>query len=372
MEKEKFHGLDHLRAIAILLVLIYHYRMFEHPSWIDAVGWIGWTGVDLFFVLSGFLISNQLFREIKDQQTIKLKSFFTKRFFRIIPPYLFTLLLYFCFPIFREREALPSVWKFLSFTQNYGLDVINHGTFSHAWSLCIEEQFYLVLPIFLLIFIKKKLMNYLKFCIIFLIAMSIVLRIFSWNGFVAPFLETSDFWKEWYMNIYYPTYTRFDGLAIGILIGYFFQYSSRFKTMVNKNGNRLLILGVFTTGFALWFCRNQYSEQASILGFTLVAIGYGIVLMGVISDSSFMGRKSNFLTSQLALLSYSIYLSHKGIIHLVQLFLDKYHIAVTDNLTLFICLTACLIVGKFYQYLIEKPSAKIKTRILKINTMKSS
>jgi peptidoglycan/LPS O-acetylase OafA/YrhL len=364
MEKEKFHGLDHLRAIAILLVLLYHYRMFEHPSWVDAVGWIGWTGVDLFFVLSGFLISNQLFREIKEQQTINLKSFFTKRFFRIIPPYIFTLLLYFCFPIFREREALPSLWKFISFTQNYGLDVVNLGTFSHAWSLCIEEQFYLVLPIFLLIFIKTKSMNYLKFSIIFLIVISILLRIFFWNGYVIPFLGTSEFWKEWYMNIYYPTYTRLDALAIGVLIGYLFQFSSRFKTMINKNGNRLLLLGVVSTGFALWFCRNQYSEQASIMGFTLVATGYGIVLMGSISDASLMGRKSNFLTSQLALLSYSIYLSHKGIIHLVQLFLDKYNISASDNLTLFICLLACLFVGILYRYFIEKPSANIKTQIL--------
>ncbi|WDF45360.1 acyltransferase [Chryseobacterium sp. KACC 21268] len=364
MEKEKFNGLDHLRAVAILLVLLYHYRMFDHPSWVDTVGWIGWTGVDLFFVLSGFLISNQLFKEIKERQTIRLKSFFIKRFFRIIPSYIFTLFLYFGFPIFREREALPSVWKFLSFTQNYGLDVINQGTFSHAWSLCIEEQYYLILPIFLLIFIKTKSIDYLKFSIISLIVISILLRILVWNQFIVPFVKTSDFWKEWYMKIYYPTYTRFDGLAIGVLIGYFFQFSSQVKKMINKNGNRLLLLGIISTGLALWFCRNQYSEQASILGFTLVAISYGILLMGAISESSLISRKSNFFTSQLAILSYSIYLSHKGIIHLVQLFLRKINISISDNLMLFICLITCLFVGILYRYFIENPSAKIKTQIL--------
>lgn len=364
MKKEKFNGLYHLRAIAILLVFLYHYRMFDHPSWVDTVGWIGWTGVDLFFVLSGFLISNQLFKEIKERQTIRLKSFFIKRFFRIIPSYIFTLFLYFCFPIFREREALPSLWKFLSFTQNYGLDVINHGTFSHAWSLCIEEQFYLILPIFLLIFIKTKSIDYLKFSIISLIVISILLRILVWNQFIVPFVKTPDFWKEWYMKIYYPTYTRFDGLAIGVLIGYFFQFSSQFKTMINKNGNLLLLLGIISIGSVLWFCRNQYSEQASILGFTFVAISYGILLMGAISESSFISRKSNFFTSQLAILSYSIYLAHKGIIHLLQLFLSKINISISDNLMLFICLITCLFVGILYRYFIENPSAKIKTQIL--------
>ncbi len=364
MEKEKFYGLDHLRAVAILLVLLYHYRMFEHPSWVDTVGWIGWTGVDLFFVLSGFLISNQLFREIKESQTIGLKTFFTKRFFRIIPSYIFTVFLYFCFPIFREKESLPSLWKFLSFTQNYGLDVINQGTFSHAWSLCIEEQFYLALPLLLLFSIKIKAIDYLKFGIIFLIIITIMLRVFSWNQYIIPFLETSDFWKEWYMKIYYPTYTRLDSLAVGVLIGYLFQFSSKFKTIIQQNGNRLIFLGIILIGLSLWFCKNQYSEQASILGFTFVAISYGILLMGAISNSSFIGKKTNFLTSQLALLSYSIYLSHKGIIHLVQLFFSKNNIPISDNMTLLICLIACLFVGIFYQYFIESPSAKIKIQIL--------
>ncbi len=365
MEKEKFYGLDHLRAVAILLVLLYHYRMFEHPSWIDTIGWIGWTGVDLFFVLSGFLISNQLFREIKERQSIGLKTFVTKRFFRIIPPYIFTLFLYFRFPIFRERESLPSLWKFLSFTQNYGLDVINQGTFSHAWSLCIEEQFYLALPLLLLLSIKIKAIDYLKFGIIFLIIITILLRIFFWNEHIIPYLETSDFWREWYMKIYYPTYTRLDGLAIGVLIAYWFQFSSKFKKIIHQNGNWLLFLGLILIGFSLWFCKNQFSEQASILGFTFVAISYGILLMGAISNSSIIGNKTNFLTSQLALLSYSIYLSHKGIIHIVQLFLDKSEYSISDNFILVICFIACVLFGLFYRYFIEKPSAQMKNKILK-------
>jgi len=363
MESKKFHGLDHLRAAAIVFVLLYHYRMFEHPVWIESIGWIGWTGVDMFFVLSGFLISNQLFREIREHRTIRLKSFFSKRFFRIIPPYIFTLLLYFCFPVFREREALPPLWKFLTFTQNYSLDVINYRTFSHAWSLCIEEQFYLALPMFLLILLRLKAIKYLKIVIIFLLVLTVLLRVFSWNQYIISHLETPAFWKEWYMQIYYPTYTRLDGLAIGVLIGYLFQFSARFKTVVERNGNLLLLTGILAVAFSLWFCKDQYSAQASTFGFTLVAISYGILVAGAVSSSSFLSRKPNFLTSQLAVLSYSIYLSHKGIIHIVQLVMDQNKISAGDNLVLIICFLACLAVALLYRYFIEKPSVVIKNKI---------
>jgi peptidoglycan/LPS O-acetylase OafA/YrhL len=63
----------------------------------------GWTGVDLFFFLSGFLISSQLFAQIKQGQNISFKQFFLKRVFRIIPAFLVTVGLYFCFPFFREK-----------------------------------------------------------------------------------------------------------------------------------------------------------------------------------------------------------------------------------------------------------------------------
>src|SRR4028119_1551759 len=86
----KLFGLDHLRALAILLVLGFHYQRsnFGHPDWVTKLNNIGWTGVDLFFVLSGFLIASQLFQQINNSQTISIKNFYLKRFFRVIPVYL--------------------------------------------------------------------------------------------------------------------------------------------------------------------------------------------------------------------------------------------------------------------------------------------
>ena len=107
----KLLGLDHLRALAISFVFIYHYGvMFSHPEWTHAISTFGWTGVDLFFVLSGYLISSQLFLKIAQEKTISFREFFLKRFFRIIPAYLTVVALYFIFPAIREKEGLAPLW----------------------------------------------------------------------------------------------------------------------------------------------------------------------------------------------------------------------------------------------------------------------
>ena len=92
--------LDSLRAIAVILVIISHWFAKEHlfNRYTDN----GILGVTLFFVLSGFLISSQIFYQIKQEQPISFKIFFIKRFFRIVPAFLVTVGLYFCFPFFRD------------------------------------------------------------------------------------------------------------------------------------------------------------------------------------------------------------------------------------------------------------------------------
>jgi peptidoglycan/LPS O-acetylase OafA/YrhL len=149
----KLHGLDHLRAFAIIIVFLFHYQSnFAYPAWFPKLFLFGRTGVDLFFVLSGFLIASQLIERIKQHGGFSLKEFYIKRFFRIIPVYLVVVAIYFCFPFFREKEGLPPLWKFLTFTQNLGIDLKNGGAFSHAWSLCVEEHFYVFFPVVLLFF----------------------------------------------------------------------------------------------------------------------------------------------------------------------------------------------------------------------------
>ncbi len=147
-DRERQPGLDLLRALAIIVVVIYHAGImgFPMPGRVDRWGWIG---VDLFFVLSGYLIGGQLLAPLARDRRINLGRFFARRALRIMPAYFVVLAVYFLLPPLREYpEMSQPLWKFLLSVQNIAL----HGgtAFSHAWSLAVEDQFYLCLPLILL------------------------------------------------------------------------------------------------------------------------------------------------------------------------------------------------------------------------------
>ncbi len=173
-------GLDHLRALAIVLVFVYHYGLFAHPAWIESIGAFGWIGVDLFFVLSGYLIADQLFRTQARTGTIGLRTFYLRRAFRILPAYSVMVALYFLFPLIQERATIAPLWKFTTFTLNLGLDLRHHGTFSHAWSLCVEEHFYLFLPLILLGLHRLRVRN-AGWSLSALVVVGLVWRSWAWH-----------------------------------------------------------------------------------------------------------------------------------------------------------------------------------------------
>src|SRR3954462_8500993 len=150
--RERQPGLDLLRALAIIVVVIYHAALFgfKLPGRVDRFGWIG---VDLFFVLSGYLIGGQLLAPLVRDQRINLRRFFARRALRILPAYFVVLAIYVFLPWWREYPEMFPLWKFLLSVQNIGL---RGGTaFSHAWSLAVEDQFYLVLPFLLLALVRR-------------------------------------------------------------------------------------------------------------------------------------------------------------------------------------------------------------------------
>src|SRR5258708_13262824 len=154
--RERQPGLDLLRAHAIIVVVVCHAALFgfKLPGRVDRFGWIG---VDLFCVLSGYLIGGHLLAALARDQRIKLGRFFARRALRIMPAYFAVLAIYFLLPSWREySEMSQPLWKFLLSVQNIAL----HGgtAFSHAWSLAVEDQFYLALPfLFLFLYLRPLL-----------------------------------------------------------------------------------------------------------------------------------------------------------------------------------------------------------------------
>jgi peptidoglycan/LPS O-acetylase OafA/YrhL len=363
---QKLQGLDHLRALAIIMVFFFHYFIISsgQPEWLPGIAKFGWTGVDLFFVLSGFLISSQLFSQIKQGKLISIKQFFVKRFFRIIPAFLLTVGLYFIFPIFREKETLPPIWKFLTFTQNFGLNLKEFGTFSHAWSLCVEEHFYLLLPLTLLFLqhLNKFKNSYWILLLLFLFGFAI--RFYSYEYLYLT--KTSELNRVlWHKYIFYPTYNRLDGLLIGVAIAGMNKFSPVFWGKISNYGNQFIALSLLVMTSAYFLCEDQFTFNASIFGFPLVSFGYGLLVVGAISPSSFLYRWNSRVTTLIATLSYAIYLTHKGIIHIThQLFMNY----ITDsNILLLICVISCVLGALLINLIVEKPFMKLRNKTLELN-----
>lgn len=347
----KLYGLDHLRAFAITFVFLFHYNVFSHPQWISTISSFGWTGVDLFFVLSGFLIAGQLFAE----DPISLKTFYTKRVFRIFPAYFFIVALYFLFPYLRERDNPAPLWKFITFTQNLGLDLKNTGAFSHAWSLCIEEQFYLLLPILIIFFRNYRLTHIAPWFIASLFLAGFGVRYYCWNNIYLP--ATTDNWVVWYKWIYYPTFSRLDGLLVGISL-------AAIKERLYKYSTPLLIGGLLILAGAYIMCEDEDLFNESIYGFPLIAIGYGCVVAAAASPDCFLYRHGSLITRSLAALSYALYLSHKIVIHVTQKIISQWGIDEKSTTMFVICALNCLLAAWLIRWTIEKPFLRWRDKVL--------
>jgi peptidoglycan/LPS O-acetylase OafA/YrhL len=359
----KLHGLDHLRAFAIIFVFFFHYgRLFPHPEWTNAISKFGWTGVDLFFVLSGYLIASQLFKSISTQNNISLKDFFIKRFFRIIPIYLFVVVIYFLLPFTHERESLAPFWKYLTFTQNIGLNVRTQGTFSHAWSLCIEEQFYLFFPLILILLVYFNSIKKGFWILIVLFLFGFFIRYYTYQNLFTP--RTDDSWLNWYKWIYYPTWTRLDGLLVGVSIAALLEFKLNFSTKILNYGNLLFVTGLIIFATTYFVCADEESLIATVFGFPLVAVGYGFIVLSALSPKCFLYKYESKITTKIATLSYGIYLIHKIAIHVTQTQFSKINIINDSNIMFLICIVTVFIISLLLNETIEKPFLKLRKKIL--------
>jgi peptidoglycan/LPS O-acetylase OafA/YrhL len=361
--QQKFYGLDHLRALAIIYVFLFHYFILSGgvPHWLPGLARFGWTGVDLFFVLSGFLISSQLFAQIAFGQRISLRQFFIKRIFRILPAYLLTVTLYFSLHIFREKEALPPLWKFLTFTQNFDLNLRDFGTFSHAWSLCLEEHFYLLLPLLLLMLQLTGWFKRSYILLAFLFVAGFIVRWYCYTYLYLPRESYTDSWIYWNKYIYYPTYSRLDGLLTGVAIAAIYRFMPAFWEKIAQYGNLLIMISLMVLAGAYFLCNDRLSYYASVFGFPLISIGYGLMVMGAISPKSFLYKWKSRVTTFIATLSYALYLVHKGVIHIVHLFLEEY--SLYNSLVLLISILVCIVVAYVVNIIIERPFTKLGRKI---------
>jgi peptidoglycan/LPS O-acetylase OafA/YrhL len=347
-------GLDLLRSIAIVWVMFFHTFLIGGlgPDWT----WLtrfGWAGVDIFFVLSGFLIGSQLLRKLRQGQALQLGDFYWRRAWRILPAFAVVLAVYLAFPVLREEPNLEAWWQFATFTLNLFIDYGHNQAFSHAWSLCVEEHFYLAFPLLAWWFTRRpSAARFIALCALLVVG-GIALRAGIWlhNDALQPK-------RPWFIeDLYYPTWARLDGLLVGVMLATLNVYRPRLWARLQARAALLMLAGLALASLAFTLFTNRTGLAANSLGWPLLSFGFGLL---VLAASAWRHRVPG--AGWLAAVSYSLYLSHKLTMHAVATWIAPS--LSLQGLALFPVYAAVILaVGAALHYLVEKPGLQLRDRL---------
>ncbi len=356
--RQRQPGLDLLRALAIVFVVIYHAALFgfKLPGRVDRFGWIG---VDLFFVLSGYLIGGQLLAPLAREQSIKLGRFFARRVLRIMPAYFVVLAIYFLLPSWREySEMSQPLWKFLLSVQNI---VLHGGTaFSHAWSLAVEDQFYLGLPFLLLFLYRRPRAAIIIPCLI--VFGGILLRTFlAWKN---PSIDVGVSFRAFQAWIYYPTWTRLDPLVFGVALAAIERFRPEWWQRLINCAPWLWLPGLGLIAYALYLGETEnLTLFACVWQFPLIAVGMAALLVCMVSPRLPFRRVAIPGAAFIASIAYSAYLIQKLVIHAVGQFCTNHNIDLTSAPALLGVELCVYIVASILFLTVERPFLQLRHRI---------
>ncbi len=360
-DTHRLNGLDLLRSIAIVWVMLFHSFVVGGlgPNW----AWLsryGWMGVDMFFVLSGFLIGVQVLKSFKDGGRLSLRDFYLRRAFRILPAYWAILLLYLLWPGFREAPGMEPGWKFFTFVLNLYIDYLSNTAFSHAWSLCVEEHFYLLFPLLAAWLLRRPSMRKFIALCMFLVLAGVMLRSMVWlhDMAVDPTHQ-----RNWFVeDIYYPTWNRLDGLLTGVALATCKVFRPQAWANARRYANICLLAGLAVMALALWLFRDRVGLLGNAIGWPVLSVGMGLLVFAGAGRDSLIGRWSVPGVGWLAAISYSLYLVHKAIYHVVQ---AQWGEQLADRgFAAFLAYGAAAIAaGAVLHYSVERPFLRLRERL---------
>lgn len=341
-------ALDSIRGVAVLLVVSMHaeYYFFDpNISWISG----GFLGVDLFFVLSGFLITNILLSDFVRHGKLSYKKFYINRFLRLFPALALLLIAYFTLSSLgssSQRLEFDAIFAILFYYFNWLLiSTLNVPEgMGHMWSLAVEEQFYLLWPALLALTLRNlKSVKYVVALLVTLIAFIALWRAYLWS------LDTN------WLFLYVRTDTRADSILVGALLAYLLS-----KDLLHIPHLKL-VSGISASIFLI--CVFYFDRESPVLymgGFTLLAI-----LAAVLIYYAIKGAEKNQVFFDwkplrwLGKLSYGLYLWHMPVFMLVS-GVDQLGSNTSRALIGVGLLSMTTLLSWFF---VEKPCLRLKKRI---------
>jgi peptidoglycan/LPS O-acetylase OafA/YrhL len=367
---KRFFGLDFLRALSISLLL------FSHSSWIYNSSGIlgkmqdasGFLGVELFIVLSGFLIGGILYKQfLHENYTLKDAGLFvTRRLMRVLPSYYLVILIitiiYLLFGF-----SVSDVWKYPLMIQNFSSPI--PAFFPESWSLPVKEMGYIFVVILLLV--VSKTLNKASKQVLFL---TVVIGLIAFTFLLKLYYDIHSAnlqLRIWSFTVRSVVIYRIDSVFIGVLFGYFYH---NYKEFIMSKRKQFLALGILLF-LVLFLCivvfklsLNNASWFWNIFCLPLVSTAICLFIPFLLnwkSPSQAIGNGITFICN----IAYSIYLLHYSVV----LFLLKYFIDTKDfglwQLNLFAIFYISITVGLsylFYTYF-EKPINQFRAKNLKLN-----
>lgn len=329
--------IDGLRALAVLIVFIFHLE----PAFLPG----GYLGVDIFFVISGFVITQSLYKRYLKSGKVDIVDFYLRRFTRLYPALVVMVLLvtiaYIFIGFLWDTNLLikSSISSILAFSNLYfiwnGENYFDQGSINpmlHTWSLGIEEQFYLVYPLLfiaLMYGLKKYKLYRNSFIALSLIAV-VMYVVFATN------LDT--LWG----NYYWPL-ARFWELLVGCAL---FFLSLNYQ---NVRGNLLAIVGGAVLLFTIFGQPLTENLAVETLG---AVLGTALIILSGVKERNFISTALSYSSVvYIGLLSYSLYLWHLPVIYFLELYLNTtWYLLLSPILTLFLGYLSYTYVEKTFRY----------------------
>jgi peptidoglycan/LPS O-acetylase OafA/YrhL len=361
--------LDGVRGVAILLVVAHNFLLLEHPAGIfgylvDRVLNFGWVGVQLFFVLSGFLITRGLLEDRGAPDYFR--NFYTRRILRIFPLYYATLILtFFVLPAFDflpETVAADAphqwwLWLFLSnWSTPYG---IGGNSLPHFWSLAVEEQFYLVWPLIVRYCSPRQL---IRVCFGLFVA-SLTIRC----GMLLVDINAE--------AVYESSLARMDALTAGAAVATAFRLPALAPWLV-AHRDRILIWTIALACVGL-FVTHGYSRILPLgqtLGYSILAMVFaGLIATSVAADMEQTGGWANWLRfgplRRIGKYSFAMYVFHKPLHDWIGVpFLHSHGLYDVENPVrsieyMIVLGVICFALAAFSYHFIERHFLRMKDRL---------
>jgi len=344
---KRIYGIDGLRAIAVLFTVIQHYII---SYYFRSESILGSLGVSIFFVISGFLITSILLKQKQENVSNKEKfiKFYTRRSLRIFPIYYLTISICILSGLYWFRNINP-FWYY-GYAINIFIAIQNNGWIGyagHLWSLAVEEQFYLVWPMIILLCNYRYIKN--------------IIFIFIFIGFLLPFIQPMTHLEG--ISLYVLPFVHLVALGIGALLAYCHDRNTKLLQSINLH---LFSVYMFLISVFIFVCLTFYINKINSTINALLPLFVDLCIIAVIHEM-WAGRVTCFVKIMefypiriIGKASYGIYLFHPLV---PELFVGSSFSPVTISyVNILIYIVTTLIIATISWKVIEKPCNLIKNQ----------